>query len=70
MDIVGDGSWSGPDEINTAHAVSIGWLVQDDKETVKIAGCLDDEENPSSITAFPRGTVKEIIYVDEKTRPD
>jgi len=69
-DIVGDSTWDGVDEINTIDARNIGWLVYEDVKTVKVASTLDEDETPSGITAFPRGTITRIENLngtDERT---
>tara|TARA_R110000765_G_scaffold144245_1_gene246204 strand:- start:186 stop:344 length:159 start_codon:yes stop_codon:yes gene_type:complete len=52
--------------------MSVGWLVYQDEETIKIANTLDfddwedkgaDKPVPYGITAFPKGCVVKITYL-------
>ena len=61
-DVIQDSSWGGPDKINCPVATSVGWLV-DHSDPVKIAGTLDDENNPCAILAIPHGYCLEIQEV-------
>ena len=42
---------------------TVGYLIEKNKETVKIAGTKDEKGEWSTITAFPSGSVKEIKYI-------
>ena len=61
-DVIQDPSWAGPDKVNCPTVTSVGWLV-DHSDPVKIAGTLDDENNPCAILAIPRGCVVELPEV-------
>ena len=54
-DVIQDSSWDGPDKVNCPTVTSVGWLV-DHSDPVKIAGTLDDENNPCVIRVKPEST--------------
>jgi len=65
-DVIACNEWEKADAIKCPNIMSIGWLVYEDQETIKIANTLDlddfegkaDEKPvPYGITAFPRGCV-------------
>jgi len=65
-DVIACNEWEKADTIKCPNIMSIGWLVYEDAETIKIASTLDlddfegkaDEKPvPYGITAFPRGCV-------------
>ena len=58
-DVIQDSSWDGPDKVNCPTVTSVGWLVEAG-DPIKIAGTLDDENNPCAILAIQRGCVLEI----------
>ena len=67
-DVIQDSSWDGPDKVNCPTVTSVGWLV-DHSDPVKIAGTLDDENNPCAILAIPRGCVLELPEVSIYEHP-
>tara|TARA_Y100001963_G_C6535126_1_gene332932 strand:- start:208 stop:534 length:327 start_codon:yes stop_codon:yes gene_type:complete len=71
-DIIASNEWEKHEDIKCPELVSIGWLVYQDEETVKIANTLDfddweakgaDKPVPYGITAFPKGCVVKIDYL-------
>jgi hypothetical protein len=73
-DVLSDASWTLEKDVNCPVICSVGWLVSDDGETLKIASTLDldnfseetkDEAKPIpyGITAFPKGCVTEIKFI-------
>ena len=61
-DVIHDPSWDRPDKVNCPTVTSVGWLV-DSSDPVKVAGTLDDENNPCAILAIPRGCVLDLPEV-------
>ena len=62
-DVISTSGWEKEEDVQCPKLTSIGWLISDDEETVKIATTLDHdgfaEENvslpvPYGITAFPK----------------
>ena len=64
-DVIQDSSWDGPDKVKCPTVTSVGWLVENN-DPVKLAGTLDDEDNPCAILAISRGCVLEISEVSIK----
>ena len=73
-DVLSDDSWTLAKDVNCPVICSVGWLVSDDGETLKIASTLDldnfseetkDEAKPIpyGITAFPKGCVTEVKFI-------
>ena len=71
-DIIASNEWEKHEEIKCPELMSVGWLVYQDEETIKIANTLDfddwedkgaDKPVPYGITAFPKGCVVKIIYL-------
>ena len=78
VDILATSGWEKEKEIECPELVSIGWLIHQDRKTIKIASTLDREDSlgdskdealpiPYSITAFPKGCVKNIKLISENT---
>lgn len=76
-DILADDSWTRATEVECPSFYSVGWLVCDNNDTIKIASTLDfddptDEAKgearpiPYGITAFPKGCVEEVIPLSDK----
>ena len=68
-DVIATSGWEKETDVECPKLTSVGWLISDDEQTVKIATTLDydgfAEENeplpvPYGITAFPKGCVVEI----------
>jgi hypothetical protein len=62
-DILGTAGWEKPDEVNPPVITTIGYLIQKDKDVVKIAHTKDEKGAWSGVTAFPRGCVKSITNI-------
>jgi hypothetical protein len=73
-DVISDDSWTLPKDVECPTLYSVGWLVKDDEDTVKIASTLDPDDFsgevkdetkpvPYGITAFPKGCVLEIKFI-------
>ena len=73
-DVLSDDSWTLAKDVNCPVIHTVGWLVSDDGETLKIASTLDldnfseetkDETKPIpyGITAFPKGCVMEVKFI-------
>ena len=71
-DVISASGWEKESDVNCPKLTSIGWLISDDGETVKIATTLDYEgfsgedepiPVPYGITAFPKGCVEEIKFI-------
>ncbi len=70
-DIPANGEWVTADKVECPTILTIGWLVAEDEDTVKIADTIDldgfdsDEEPPTpyGITVFPRGCVVDIKFI-------
>tara|TARA_R100000656_G_scaffold121404_2_gene96357 strand:- start:504 stop:839 length:336 start_codon:yes stop_codon:yes gene_type:complete len=70
-DVLSDDGWTLAKDVECPVLYSVGWLVSDDKETLKIASTLDPDDFsgeakdeakpvPYGITAFPRGCVMSV----------
>ena len=62
-DILGTAGWEKTDEVNPPVITTVGYLIQTDKDVVKIAHTKDEKGAWSGITAFPRGCVKSITNI-------
>ena len=72
-DIIANSGWETPDEVICPILHSVGWLVCQNEDTVKIANTLDYEDFanegktevpvPYGITAFPSGCVVSITPI-------
>ncbi len=71
-DIIASNEWEKHEDIKCPELVSVGWLVYQDEDTIKIANTLDfddwedkgaDKPVPYGITAFPKGCVVSIDYL-------
>ena len=76
-DVLADDSWTRAKEVECPSFYSVGWLVCDTDDTVKIASTLDFEDFTDEakgearpilygITAFPRGCVEEVVPLSDK----
>lgn len=59
-DIVQHADWTPAEEVSCPEFLSIGWLVEENEDEIKIGGTLDEKDTPFGITAFPKGCVLEI----------
>jgi hypothetical protein len=59
-DIIGTSGWEKPSEINPPTFWTVGYIVKEDDETVKVAHTVDEKGNWSGVTAFPSGCIKTI----------
>ena len=73
-DVLSDDGWTLAKDVECPTLYSVGWLVSDDGDTVKIASTLDPDDFsdeakdetkpiPYGIRAFPKGCVVEVTYV-------
>ena len=73
-DVLSDDGWTLAKDVECPTLYSVGWLVSDDGDTVKIASTLDPDDFsdeakdetkpiPYGITAFPKGCVVEVTFV-------
>ena len=73
-DVLSDDSWTLAKDVECPTLYSVGWLVFDNEDTIKIASTLDPDDFsdeakdetkpiPYGITAFPKGCVLEVTYV-------
>ena len=62
-DILGTSGWEKPEEVNPPVITPIGYLIQKDKDVVKVAHIKDEKGAWSGITAFPRGCLKSITNI-------
>ena len=76
-DILADDSWTRASEVECPSFYSVGWLVCDTDETLKIASTLDFEDFTDEakgearpilygVTAFPKGCVEEVVPLSDK----
>ena len=72
-DILACSGWEKEGEVDCPEIQSVGWLVSQTKDTIKIASTLDPNDSIGAkgeanlgygITAFPRGCVESIEYLD------
>ena len=73
-DILQSSDWTPASEVNCPTFQSIGWLVSENEEEIKIGGTLvvdadDPQGTPFGITAFPRGCVQEIKRLKLEDQP-
>ena len=69
-DILQTADWTSANEVNCPTFKSIGWLVSDTKEEIKIGNTLvveseDPQDTPYGITAFPKGCILSINFIGE-----
>ena len=50
-------------EYGISHCRTVGWLVRDDAEEVRVAMSVSDSGAVSEVMCIPRGSVKSIKYV-------
>jgi|TARA_R110000824_G_scaffold189406_3_gene370869 hypothetical protein len=69
-DIIQTSGWESKDEVECPTIKSIGWLVEADRDTVKICNTLAREDFSADkglkeygITAFPKGCIVKIEYL-------
>ena len=73
-DVLADDSWTRDKDVECPSFYSVGWLVCDTDDTVKIASTLDFEDFTDEakgearpilygITAFPKGCVEEVKFI-------
>jgi len=64
-DILQTADWTPASEVSCPTFKSVGWLVSETEDEIKIGGTLvvdadDPQGTPFGITAFPKGCVQEI----------
>jgi hypothetical protein len=59
-DIIGTSGWEKPSEVNPPTFWTVGYIVKEDDNTVKVAHTVDEKGNWSGVTAFPFGCIKAI----------
>jgi len=73
-DILSCSGWEKPDDVDCPEFLTVGWLISEDNDTVKIASTLDPTDSigeakgevlpvPYGITAFPKGCVINIKHL-------
>jgi hypothetical protein len=73
-DVISDDGWTLPKDVECPILYSVGWLVLDDEDTLKIASTLDPDDFsgeakdetkpvPYGITAFPKGCVMSVKFI-------
>jgi hypothetical protein len=73
-DILSCSGWEKPEDVECPELLTVGWLVSQDNDTVKIASTLDPTDSvgeakgevlpvPYGITAFPKGCVINIKHL-------
>jgi hypothetical protein len=73
-DILSCSGWEKPDDVDCPEFLTVGWLISEDNDTVKIASTLDPTDSigeakgevlpvPYGITAFPKGCVIHIKHL-------
>jgi hypothetical protein len=63
-DIIGTSGWEKPSEVTPPIFWTVGYLLKDDENTVKVVHTLDEKGNWSGVTAFPAGCVKSIKKIE------
>jgi len=73
-DILSCSGWEKQDDVECPELISVGWLLSQDDDTIKIASTLDPTDSigeakgevlpvPYGITAFPKGCVINVKYL-------
>ena len=73
-DILSCSGWEKPEDVECPELLTVGWLVSQDDDTIKIASTLDPTDSvgeakgevlpvPYGITAFPKGCVINIKHL-------
>jgi len=73
-DILSCSGWEKPDDVECPELISVGWLLSQDDDTIKIASTLDPTDSvgeakgevlpvPYGITAFPKGCVVNVKHL-------
>ena len=73
-DILSCSGWEKPDDVDCPEFLTVGWLISEDNDTIKIASTLDPTDSvgeakgevlpvPYGITAFPKGCVINIKHL-------
>ena len=57
VDIIQDAGWSEHDEVECPRLTSIGWVVYEDEEVLKIAGTLGEDGTGYGVMALPKGVI-------------
>lgn len=70
LDAWGTGKWTDPAELNedSYPVTSVGWLLQNNKQGVKVHACRADSGNIANITHIPKGMVQTIKTIRAKTK--
>ena len=77
-DIISCSGWERADDVACPELISVGWLISDDGNTIKIASTLDPTDSvgeakgevlpvPYGITAFPKGCIINVKYLPKRT---
>ena len=76
VDILSTSGWEKAKDVECPELDAVGWLIHQDRKTIKIASTLDREDTlgeskdealpiPYGITAFPKGCVRKIKFIAE-----
>jgi len=76
VDILATSGWEKAKDVECPELDAVGWLIHQDRKTIKIASTLDREDTlgeskdealpiPYGITAFPKGCVRNIKFISE-----
>ena len=63
-DIIGTSGWEKPSEVNPPKFLTVGYLVKEDDETIKVADTVDEKGGWSGVTAFPAGCIKRVTKLE------
>lgn len=64
-DIIGTSGWEKPSDVNPPTFWTVGYIIKEDDNTVKLAHTVDEKGNWSGITAFPSGCIKSIKKLED-----
>ena len=59
-DIIGTSGWEKPTEVSPPTFWTVGYIIKEDDETVKVVHTVDEKGDWSGVTAFPSGCIKKI----------
>ena len=66
-DIIQTSDWTTAEEVSCPSVTSVGWLIQDTEEEVKIGNTIGEDDVFYGITAFPKGCVMDIIPLGSRS---
>lgn len=66
LDITATAGWEHPDEVEPIEVHTIGWLYSKDDRVVKVGNSLGEDGTPYGISAFPRGCITNITFLDAR----